>query len=80
MSPVNYLTDEESLITAMSPANLSLLQEAGVGPLTCNIDEGGGFTQTRPGLGARTSSSTAVPSCSSARAWAYRGWTGWSSR
>ncbi|HEY2577199.1 MAG TPA: GMC family oxidoreductase N-terminal domain-containing protein [Streptosporangiaceae bacterium] len=51
LSPVNYLTDEKSLITAMSPANLTLLQEAGVGPLTCNIDEGGGFTQTRPGLG-----------------------------
>jgi hypothetical protein len=51
LSPVNYLTDEESLITAMTPANLSLLQEAGAGPLTCNIDEGGGFTQTRPGSG-----------------------------
>jgi choline dehydrogenase-like flavoprotein len=47
---INYLTDEESLITAMSPANLTMLQEAGAGPLTCNIDEGGGFTQTRAGL------------------------------
>ncbi|HYZ56434.1 MAG TPA: GMC family oxidoreductase N-terminal domain-containing protein [Streptosporangiaceae bacterium] len=51
LCPVNYLTDEESLITAMSPANLTLLQEAGAGPLTCNIDEGGGFTRTRSGLG-----------------------------
>jgi choline dehydrogenase-like flavoprotein len=46
----NYLTNEESLITAMSPANLAALQEAGTGPLTSNIDETGGFIQTRPGL------------------------------
>ena len=50
LCPVNYLTDEESLITAMSPANLTMLRETGRGPLTCNFDEGGGFTQTRSGL------------------------------
>jgi choline dehydrogenase-like flavoprotein len=50
LCPVNYLTDEESLITAMSRANLTQLQQAGSGPLTCNIDEGGGFTRTRSGL------------------------------
>jgi choline dehydrogenase-like flavoprotein len=51
LSPVNYLSDEESLITATSPANLALLRECGTGPLTCNIDEGGGFIETRSGLG-----------------------------
>jgi choline dehydrogenase len=50
LSAVNYLTEEESLITAMSPANLAALQDTGTGPLTSNIDEAGGFIQTRPGL------------------------------
>jgi choline dehydrogenase-like flavoprotein len=47
---VNYLTDQESLLSASSPANLALFQEAGRGPLTSNIAEGGGFIQTRSGL------------------------------
>jgi choline dehydrogenase-like flavoprotein len=47
---VNYLSYEESLITAMSPANLAELQRAGRGPLTSNIDEAGGFIETRSGL------------------------------
>jgi choline dehydrogenase len=47
---LNYLSDEESLLTAMSPENLALLQESGSGPLTSNIDEGGGFVETRSGL------------------------------
>jgi choline dehydrogenase-like flavoprotein len=50
LSAVNYLTDEESLLSASSPANMALFQEAGRGPLTCNIAEGGGFIQTRAGL------------------------------
>jgi len=50
LSAVNYLSDEESLITAASPANLAALREAGIGPLTSNIDETGGFIETRPGL------------------------------
>jgi choline dehydrogenase-like flavoprotein len=50
LSALNYLSDEESLITAMSPANLATLQEAGKGPLTSNIDEAGGFIKTRSGL------------------------------
>jgi choline dehydrogenase len=50
LSAVNYLSDEESLITAMSPANLAALQEDGRGPLTSNIDEGGGFIETCSGL------------------------------
>ena len=36
-------------MTAMNPANVAAL-EAGRGPLTSNISEGGGFLQTRPGL------------------------------
>jgi len=50
LSALNYLIDQESLLTASNPANLALLQEAGSGPLTSNIAEGGGFLQTRPGL------------------------------
>jgi choline dehydrogenase len=49
LSPVNYLSNEESLMTAMSPANMAAL-EAGRGPLTSNIAEGGGFIETRSGL------------------------------
>jgi choline dehydrogenase len=47
--PVNFLSDEESLMTAMSPANMAALA-AGNGPLTSNIAEGGGFIETRSGL------------------------------
>ena len=47
---INYLTDEESLMTAASPANAAALQELGQGPLTSNIDEAGGFLQTRAGM------------------------------
>jgi choline dehydrogenase-like flavoprotein len=49
LAPVNYLSNEESLMTAMSPASMAAL-EAGRGPLTSNISEGGGFIETRPGL------------------------------
>ena len=51
LSAVNYLTNEESLLTASSPANLALLQEARRGPLTSNIAEGGGFIQTHSDRG-----------------------------
>jgi choline dehydrogenase len=47
---LNYLTDEESLLSAASPANVAALRELGRGPLTSNIDEGGGFLETRSGL------------------------------
>jgi choline dehydrogenase-like flavoprotein len=50
LSAVNYLSAEESLITATSPASLAALQDSGTGPLTSNIDETGGFIETRPGL------------------------------
>jgi choline dehydrogenase len=49
LAPVNYLSDQESLMTAMSPANMAAMQE-GRGPLTSNIAEGGGFLETRSGL------------------------------
>lgn len=47
---LNYLTEEESLFTALSPENVELLQTEGRGPLTSNIGESGGFFETRPGL------------------------------
>jgi choline dehydrogenase len=50
MCAINYLSDEESLVTAMSPANQAMLQNAGRGPLTSNIDEAGGHIETRSGL------------------------------
>jgi choline dehydrogenase-like flavoprotein len=50
MALLNYLTDEESLMTALSPENVALLQGEGRGPLTSNIAEAGGFVETRSGL------------------------------
>ncbi|MEV6101728.1 GMC family oxidoreductase N-terminal domain-containing protein [Nocardia sp. NPDC051981] len=47
---LNYRTDRESLMTALTPENLGLLQESGRGPLTSNIGETGGFLETRTGL------------------------------
>ncbi|WP_431969038.1 GMC family oxidoreductase [Nocardia sp. bgisy134] len=47
---LNYRTDRESLMTALTPENLGLLQEAGRGPLTSNVGEAGGFIETRAGL------------------------------
>ena len=49
---LNYLTDEESLMTALSPDNVALLQSEGRGPLTSTIGEAGGFFETRSGLAA----------------------------
>ncbi|MFC9908077.1 GMC family oxidoreductase, partial [Rhodococcus sp. NPDC127593] len=49
---LNYLTDEESLKTALSPENVELLQSEGRGPLTSNIVETGGFFTTQPDLDA----------------------------
>jgi choline dehydrogenase-like flavoprotein len=47
---LNFLTDEQSLMTAMTPENLALLQGEGRGPLTSNIGEAGGFFQSRDGV------------------------------
>jgi len=52
MIMLNYLTDVESLMTALSPANVERLQNTGTGPLTSNIGEAGGFFRTRDGLPA----------------------------
>lgn len=52
MTMINYLTDVESLMTALSPANVELLQTQGRGPLTSNIGEAGGFMRSRSDLAA----------------------------
>jgi choline dehydrogenase len=52
MAQVNYLTDEQSLFTALTPENIALLESDGRGPLTSNIPEAAGFLRTRPGLDA----------------------------
>ncbi len=49
---VNYLTDVETLETALTPANLELLETQARGPLTSNLAEAGGFFTTRPSLSA----------------------------
>jgi choline dehydrogenase len=47
---VNYLTEVETLLTALTPESVELLETAGRGPLTSNIAEAGGFFRTRDGL------------------------------
>jgi choline dehydrogenase len=49
---LNYLTDQETLLTAASEENLRLFQEQQRGPLTSNLAEGGGFIASRAGLDA----------------------------
>ncbi|MFL6089635.1 MAG: GMC family oxidoreductase [Aeromicrobium sp.] len=49
---VNHLTDHESLMTALSPENIALLQSDGRGPLTSNVGEAGGFFITQSDLTA----------------------------
>ena len=45
-----WLTEQESLRTAMTPENLALFEREGRGPLTSGFSEGGAFIRTRPGL------------------------------
>jgi choline dehydrogenase len=52
MTPLNYRTDVESLMTALTPQNVELLQSQGSGPLTSNVGEAGGFFSSRDGLAA----------------------------
>ncbi len=52
MVTLNYLTDLESLLTALTPDNVAILQSEGRGPLTSNVGEAGGFFQTRSGATA----------------------------
>jgi choline dehydrogenase-like flavoprotein len=47
-----WLTDQESLRTAMTPENVALFEREGRGPLTSGFAEGGAFIRTRPGLDA----------------------------
>jgi choline dehydrogenase len=50
MTLINWKADYESLMTALTPENIELLQAEGRGPLSSNIAEAGGFIRTRPGL------------------------------
>ena len=52
MTLMNWKADHESLMTALTPENVELLQTEGRGPLSSNIAEAGGFIRTRPGLDA----------------------------
>ena len=52
MAQLNYLTDEETLFTAVTPENIALLESEGRGALSSNIPEAGAFFRTRPGLDA----------------------------
>jgi choline dehydrogenase-like flavoprotein len=52
MCLMNWRADFESLMTALTPENVELLQTEGRGPLSSNIAEAGGFVRTRPGLDA----------------------------
>ncbi|MBA2349160.1 MAG: choline dehydrogenase [Solirubrobacterales bacterium] len=52
MTLINWSADHESLMTALTPENVELLQTEGRGPLSSNIAEAGGFIRTRPGLEA----------------------------
>jgi choline dehydrogenase len=47
-----WLTEQESLRTAMTPENLALFEREGRGPLTSGFCEGGAFIRTRPDLDA----------------------------
>jgi choline dehydrogenase len=47
-----WLTDHESLRTAMTPENLALFEREGRGPLTSGFSEGGAFIRTSPGFPA----------------------------
>ena len=52
MTLMNWKADHESLMSALTPENIELLQTEGRGPLSSNIAESGGFIRTRPGLDA----------------------------
>ncbi len=49
MTLINWKADYESLMTALTPENIELLQTEGRGPLSSNIAEAGGFIRSRPG-------------------------------
>ena len=49
---MTWLTDAESLMTALTPENAALLEAEGRGPLTSNVGEAGAFFRTDPALAA----------------------------
>ena len=58
---IGFLTDTESLMSAQSPENLTLLETQASGPLTSNFAEAGGFFRTTGGLTAPDVQIHAVP-------------------
>ncbi len=50
--PLCYLTDQPTLFSAGSEADIALFRNEGRGPLSSNICEGGGFYRTDPNLAA----------------------------
>ena len=70
MTLMTWFTDTETLMSALTPENVGLLQSEGRGPLTSNIGEAGDSSAPAPGSRRRTSSSTPPRSCSMKRAWA----------
>ena len=48
MTLMNWKADHESLMTALTPENVELLQTEGRGPLSSNIAEAGGSSSSRP--------------------------------
>jgi choline dehydrogenase-like flavoprotein len=52
MAQGNWTTDVVSLLDAVTPENVALLEQEQRGPLTSNIAEAGAFFRTRPGLDA----------------------------
>jgi choline dehydrogenase len=52
MTLMNYRTNIDSLMGALTPENIELLQTEGRGPLSSNLAEAGGFFHSREGLAA----------------------------
>ena len=72
MTLMNWKTDVEGLMTALTPENLELLQTEGRGPLSSNVAESGGFVRTRPGLDAPDCQFHCAPVLFTRKAWARR--------
>jgi choline dehydrogenase len=58
---MSWHSDTEGLLTAPSPENAQRLSDEGLGPLTSNVAEAGGFFRTRNGLEAPDIQFHAVP-------------------
>ena len=53
---LNFLTDDETLLSAMTPENLALFESERRGPLTSNIPEAGGVLPHAPRASTRPTS------------------------